>query len=87
MKFHPIHIPAKNIYLLRLAKDKLVREAIEIQLHPDNFNRDDGFNLSHTWCPIIKMLQLPNSAPMANQGQVQVENQPHPPGHRQGLYK
>jgi hypothetical protein len=48
--------------------DRLVREAIEIQLHPDNFNRDDGFNLSHTWRPIIKMLQLPRSAPMAKQG-------------------
>jgi hypothetical protein len=23
---------------------------------------------------------------MAKQGQVQVENQPHPPAHRQGLY-
>jgi hypothetical protein len=28
--------------------DRLVREAIEIQLHPDNFNRDDGFNLSQS---------------------------------------
>jgi hypothetical protein len=67
--------------------DRLVREAIEIRLHPDNFNRDDGFNLSHAWRPIIKMLQLPNGAPMANQGQAQVENQPRPPGHRRGLYK
>jgi len=62
--------------------DRLVREAIEIQLHPDNFNRDDGFNLSHAWRPIIKMLQLLRSAPMAKQGQAQVEYQPHPPAHR-----
>jgi hypothetical protein len=41
--------------------DHLVREAIEIRLHPDNFNRGDGFNLSHTWRPIFKMLQLPRS--------------------------
>jgi hypothetical protein len=67
--------------------DRLVREAIEIRLYPDNFNRDDGFNLSYAWRPIIKMLQLPNSAPMANQEQAQVENQPHPPGHRRGLCK
>jgi hypothetical protein len=66
--------------------DCLVREAIEIWLHPD-FNRDDGFNLSHTWCPISKMLQLPRSAPMAKQGQVQVEDQPHLPVHGRGLYK
>jgi hypothetical protein len=66
---------------------RLVREAIEIRLHPDNFNRDDGFNLSHAWRLIIKMLQLPNSAPMANQEQAQVENQLRPPGHRRGLYK
>jgi predicted GIY-YIG superfamily endonuclease len=28
--------------------DPLVKETIEIWLHPDNFNRDDGFNQSHT---------------------------------------
>jgi hypothetical protein len=67
--------------------DRLVREAIEIRLHTDNFNRDDGFNLSHAWRLIIKILQLPNSAPMANQGQAQVENQPRPPSHRRGLCK
>jgi hypothetical protein len=65
--------------------DRLVKEAIEIRLHPDNFNRD-GFNLSHTWRPIINMLKLPRSAPMAKQGQAQVENQPRPPVHRQDLY-
>jgi len=66
--------------------DCLVKEAIEIWLHPDNFNRDDRFNLSHTWCPIIKMLQLPRSAPTAKQGQAQVANQPRPPANRLGLY-
>jgi hypothetical protein len=67
--------------------DRVVREAIKIRLHPDNFNRDDGFNMSYAWRPIIKNLQPSNSAPMANQGQAQVENQTHPPGHRRGLYK
>jgi hypothetical protein len=36
--------------------DCLMKEAIKIHLHPDTFNRDKGFNLSHTWCPVIKML-------------------------------
>jgi hypothetical protein len=66
--------------------DHLVKEAIEIRLHPDNFNRDDGFNLSHTWRPVIKMLQRPRNAPMAKQGQAQVENKILPPAHRQGIY-
>jgi hypothetical protein len=52
-----------------------------------NFNRDDGFNLNYAWRPIIKILQTSNSAPMANPGQVQVENQPRPQGHRRDLYK
>jgi hypothetical protein len=67
-------------------KDRLVKEAIEIQLHPDNFNRDDGFNLSHTWRPVMKMLQRPKNAPMAKQGQVQAEKQPRPPAQRQSIY-
>jgi hypothetical protein len=67
--------------------DRLVREVIEIRLHHNNFNKDDGFNLSRTWCPIIIMLQLSRSAPMAKQGQAQVEDQPRPPVHGRGLYK
>jgi hypothetical protein len=36
--------------------DRLVKEAIEIRLHPDNFNRDNGFILSHAWYPLINQL-------------------------------
>jgi hypothetical protein len=36
--------------------DRLVKEAIEIRLHPDNFNRDNGFILSHAWHPLINQL-------------------------------
>jgi hypothetical protein len=42
MKFNNIYRLAKvNGYV-----DHLMKEAIEIQLHPNNFNRDGGFMLS-----------------------------------------
>ena len=37
--------------------DRLVKEAIEIQLHSNNFNRDGTFMLSRTWQRILKQLQ------------------------------
>jgi hypothetical protein len=36
--------------------DRLVKEAIQIQLNHKNFNRDDGFMLSQAWNPITKLL-------------------------------
>jgi hypothetical protein len=50
----------------------IVKKAIEIQLHPDSFNRDEGFNLSHTWCPIINMLQWSTGTQMGKKGQAEV---------------
>jgi hypothetical protein len=53
-------VKINNIY--RLAKVKgyiyrVVKEAIEIQLHPNNFNRDGGFILSKTWHPLLFQLR------------------------------
>nr|XP_032523071.1 hemicentin-1-like [Danaus plexippus plexippus] len=35
---------------------RLIREAIEIKKHP-NFNREDGWNLSNTWDPVLKNIK------------------------------
>jgi hypothetical protein len=36
--------------------DRLVKEAIEMRLHPNNFNRDSGLMLNHAWGPLIHLL-------------------------------
>jgi hypothetical protein len=48
--------------------DQLVKEAIEIQLHPNNFNREEGFKLSHEWNPAIKILQTNDMDSTNNSG-------------------
>ena len=46
--------------------DRLIREAIELNLHPNNFNREDGFLLSRTWQPAIQQLRRNRYTPTPN---------------------
>jgi hypothetical protein len=45
--------------------DRIVREAIEIELHPYNINRESGFCLSISWKPLIGSLKLSGHDPRA----------------------
>ena len=38
-------------------RDRLIREVIEIELHPNNMNRDGGFNLSKSSKPLLQKLK------------------------------
>jgi hypothetical protein len=43
--------------------DRIVRKAIEIELHPYNINREGGFCLSKSWKPVIGSLNFSGHDP------------------------
>ena len=49
---------AKIIALEEHYNKRCIREAIEIEKHPRNFNREDGLILCEAWKPIIHAIRL-----------------------------
>jgi hypothetical protein len=56
--------------------DQILRQVTEIEVKPDNMDREDGFSLSQTWKPLIHDLR--------EQRQYQAKVQPHPVGPGKG---
>ena len=51
--------------------DQIVKEAIQIQVHAENFNMEGGFILSRTWQPVISLLKCSLQPRIDSPGQVQ----------------
>jgi hypothetical protein len=51
--------------------DRIVQEAIEIELHAENFSREAGFILSCTWQLVISLLKCSPQPAINSPGQVQ----------------
>jgi hypothetical protein len=57
IKFHEAEVVAKTSGYM----SRLVQEATEIKLHPDNINRLEGLKLSKAWNPSTSLLALRHS--------------------------
>ena len=53
------HICLENAKILSKEDNyfkRKLKEAITINYHPINLNRDDGWSINHSWCPLLDIL-------------------------------